>query len=207
MGVSIGAGGRLVCSCSSWWACRRRLGPVHSLQDTEVCDPSGVGAAPVLTSKRALETTTSTSEQETASERADRKSARERRRRAEVGEKFDELARVLTAAEAGAPHILTKHPPAEGSRVRGAELCFFWGGSLTRPPRRSSSFSGPSTSCVRFSRRLQLRDRSPPTGTTSPRMRCRELLFRRTPTSRRPFGPTRPFPPRRPTTTRGKSRS
>ena len=36
---------------------------------------------------------------ETASERADRKSARERRRRAEVGEKFEELTKALGEAE------------------------------------------------------------------------------------------------------------
>ena len=42
---------------------------------------------------------------ETASERADRKSARERRRRAEVGEKFEELTKALGEAEERHPHL------------------------------------------------------------------------------------------------------
>lgn len=68
-------------------------------------------------SKRPLQTTGQAEQQESASERADRKSARERRRRAEVGEKFDELAKVLASAEGQAPHILTRREVAEGSRV------------------------------------------------------------------------------------------
>ena len=55
---------------------------------------------------------------ETASERADRKSARERRRRAEVGEKFDELTKALQEAEETCPDAVPRRDAVtEGNRV------------------------------------------------------------------------------------------
>ena len=55
---------------------------------------------------------------ETASERADRKSARERRRRAEVGEKFEELTKALGEAEERcAGSVPRRDAVSEGNRV------------------------------------------------------------------------------------------
>ena len=55
---------------------------------------------------------------ETASERADRKSARERRRRAEVGEKFEELTKALGEAEQRcAGSVPRRDAVSEGNRV------------------------------------------------------------------------------------------
>ena len=55
---------------------------------------------------------------ETASERADRKSARERRRRAEVGEKFEELTKALGEAEERcAGSVPRSDAVSEGNRV------------------------------------------------------------------------------------------
>ena len=84
-------------------------------------------------------------------ERADRKSARERRRRAEVGEKFEELTSALAQAEAALPHVLTRprsdaegsraRPPAPAPRPRAAAETEV----APAPARRSSSCNAPST--------------------------------------------------------------
>lgn len=64
--------------------------------------------------------------------RADRKSARERRRRAEVGDKFEELAKVVIEAEAANPNANgRREAAADGNRARPSRV-------RPEPPRHTN---------------------------------------------------------------------
>ena len=79
---------------------------------------AAAAAAAAGAADRALKKRARDGADETASERADRKSARERRRRAEVGEKFEELTKALGEAEERcAGSVPRRDAVSEGNRV------------------------------------------------------------------------------------------